>query len=118
MIKVLTTGRLSTQFYEHFKDNALGAPSSISTRTALILGTGSMAHGIATLLRACGMKVLGVNTSGVYTHASFDDCLRLQDLRRRAENIDCFINTLPLHKGTDGLFSSMLVAAVQSTPKP
>lgn len=203
MIKVLTTGRLSTQFYEHFKDNALGievrhtdtatqaevdwadclasfpltealslrglswihsfgagvdgfiqrddlsptlrlsrttgklgtkagefclchvlnffqntfslyeemqcstwrphAASSISTRTALILGTGSMARGIATLLRACGMKVLGVNTSGGNTHANFDDCLRLQDLRRRAEGIDCVINTLPLHEGTEGL---------------
>lgn len=206
MIKVITTGRLSTQFYAHFKDNALGvevrctehltqaqidwadclasfpvdenvsleqlkwvhsfgagvdgflkrtdlganlrlsrttgtlgakagefclchilnflqdtfsiyedmqsqawrerSATSLKRKTVLILGTGSMAQGIAAILSSLNMTVLGVNTSGTSSHKSFAHCYRLETLPSALGHVSCVINTLPDIKATQGLLDA------------
>ncbi len=87
--------------------------TSITQQTVLLLGTGTMAQGIAKLLRAAGLKVIGVNTSGRTSDSNFERCFRLDALADPLIGVSCVINTLPLSAATHNLVDARFFARLQ-----
>lgn len=83
---------------------------SIKNTTVMILGTGRMAQGVATLLRSLGVTILGVNTSGITSDTHFARCYRFDDLPTLIPEVSCIINTLPHHEATQGLLDAPFFA--------
>jgi len=89
-------------------------PESVSGKTMLILGTGEMARGIASLLTKLQMKVIGVNSSGDNIHDIFSGCVKFDDVKSIANSVSCIINTLPLTTKTDGLLNEKFFTLFQN----
>ena len=72
----------------------------IRGKTVLILGTGKMAQGVAQILTAVGVKVIGINSSGRADAVYFQRCVTMATAQEVVTEVSCIINTLPLHKHT------------------
>jgi phosphoglycerate dehydrogenase-like enzyme len=74
----------------------------IAGRTAVLLGTGGIGGAAATALADRGVRVIGVNRSGV-AEDSFETCLPVQRLDEVLPQADILVSTLPLTDKTRGL---------------
>ncbi len=89
-------------------------PESVEGKTVLILGSGEMAKGIASLLTKLRMKVIGVNTSGNKIHDIFSGCVKFDEVKSIANSVSCIINTLPLTDKTHGLLNEKFFTLFQN----
>ena len=89
------------------------AAVSSKNKTVLLLGTGSMAQGVATLLRSVGITVIGVNTSGASAGPNFERCFRFEELPDTLSEVTCVINTLPHVAATQGLLDAHFFSRFQ-----
>jgi D-2-hydroxyacid dehydrogenase (NADP+) len=88
--------------------------STLNGKTAVIVGIGVIGIAIGELLKALGMKVIGV-TRTPRAVAGFDDMMptdRLADAARRA---DYLVNVLPASAENIGLFDAEVFAAMKPT---
>lgn len=74
----------------------------IAGRTAVLLGTGGIGGAAATALAQRGVRVVGVNRSGV-AESSFEACLPVERLDEVLPQADLLVSTLPLTAETRGL---------------
>lgn len=70
----------------------------IRGQTVMLLGTGKMAQGVAQILAPLGAKIIGVNNSGSTNDSHFQRCVRMATTKEVSPDVDCIINTLPLHE--------------------
>jgi phosphoglycerate dehydrogenase-like enzyme len=85
-------------------DSVAGTPDIAADRTALIFGTGEIGGGVATSLRAIGMRVSGASRSG-QARAPFDRVFRMDDLPDLSE-VNVCIGALPLTSQTHGIIGT------------
>ncbi|MGZ3630623.1 MAG: 2-hydroxyacid dehydrogenase [Ktedonobacteraceae bacterium] len=83
-----------------FDDSSLNR--SLSGMTAGILGFGGAGRATAYLMRAFGMRIYAINTSGK-SNESVEFIGTLDDLEQVLRKSDVVVNTLPLTKATRGL---------------
>jgi len=76
---------------------------SMHGQTVMLLGTGKMAQGVAQLLAPLGASIIGVNSSGRVNASHFQRCVTMTAAKEVASEVNCIINTLPLHKQTKHL---------------
>jgi phosphoglycerate dehydrogenase-like enzyme len=74
----------------------------IAGRTVVLLGTGGIGGAAASALAARGVRVVGVNRSGV-AQGSFEACHRVDRLDEILPQADILVSTLPLTAETRGL---------------
>lgn len=75
---------------------------SLSGMTAGILGFGGIGQATARLMRACGMRIFAINTSGT-SPESTDFLGTLRDLEHVLRESDVVVISLPLTRATRGL---------------
>ncbi len=73
-------------------------------KTVLIIGTGAIGTATAKLSKAFGMKVLGVNSSGVAVE-HFDKTYKMSDVSIPLDDADFVISVLPSTEETRGLLN-------------
>jgi phosphoglycerate dehydrogenase-like enzyme len=84
----------------------------VAGRTAVILGIGSIGSRIATMARALGMHVVGVNSDGRGTDAPVDEFAAADALPRLAVDADVLIITLPATSGTTRLVDAAVLSSL------
>lgn len=77
-------------------------PLSISSMKVMILGTGEMGKGVATVLSHFNIDIIGVNSDG-HDVPEFDKCMAFDDVFTGELEINCIINTFPLTLKTRGI---------------
>jgi len=80
----------------------------VAGRTAVVLGTGEIASGVAQALRPAGYRVIGVNTRGTPA-AAFDDTVALPDAAPHLASCSALVNALPLTNATRDLVDETLL---------
>lgn len=88
--------------------------STLNGKTAVIVGVGVVGIAIAELLKALGMRVIGV-TRTPRTMAAFDEVVPTGDLLDAARRADYLINVLPAITENLGLFDARVFAAMKPT---
>ncbi|WP_327368782.1 NAD(P)-dependent oxidoreductase [Streptomyces sp. NBC_01217] len=85
-------------------------PSELAAgQTAVIYGTGRIGSAVAILLRACGIRTVGVGRGAVRTDAApagFDRVVAADDDARPLAGARWVVSTLPLTPATDGFFGT------------
>ncbi len=92
--------RLAQGDFGRFRANRM-----LRGKTCGILGFGGIGKETARLMRALGMKIFAVNTSGA-TAEPVDFIGKLRDLQKVLESSDVVVVCLPLTKATRGLIGS------------
>ncbi|HUZ32043.1 MAG TPA: D-2-hydroxyacid dehydrogenase [Xanthobacteraceae bacterium] len=88
--------------------------SLLMGKTAVVVGVGVVGIAIGQLLKAFGMRVVGVSRTP-RTIDGFDEMLPTDQLNEAAQGADFLINVLPSNADNDGLFDRTLFAAMQPT---
>ena len=88
--------------------------SLLMGKTAVVVGVGVVGIAIGQLLKAFGMRVVGVSRTP-RTIDGFDEMLPTDQLNEAAQGADFLINVLPSNADNNGLFDRTLFAAMQST---
>ncbi|GGA51031.1 hydroxyacid dehydrogenase [Kroppenstedtia guangzhouensis] len=86
----------------------------LSGKTVSILGTGATGRGIASRLKAFGVRVLGMNTDGTPV-SFFDETMAPNDLEKLMKCSDFVVVTLPLTPHTRGFIGERELAWMQPT---
>ncbi|WP_305830059.1 D-2-hydroxyacid dehydrogenase [Photobacterium leiognathi] len=81
---------------------------SLSAKTMVIIGTGSIGCTLATIASAFNCRVIGVNRSGKSPSNAFETIYPITELRDALTNADIIVSTLPATAQTCDLFSSNL----------
>lgn len=104
--------------YQESQNQAKWEPKpyqSLSARTLLILGTGSIGNHLAKTAQAFGIKVIGINRSGIPSmHSPFDETYHIQELDSVLSRVDVVVNTLPSTKETHHLLNHQSLSHCQS----
>ena len=87
-------------------------PTSCRSKKVLLLGTGEMATGIASVLKLVGIEVIGANSTGS-GNDQFVQCIPIHQVSGIANQVAVVINTLPLTKYTEGLVDKAFFSAFQ-----
>ncbi|NOH70519.1 D-2-hydroxyacid dehydrogenase [Vibrio pectenicida] len=70
--------------------------STLDGLTMLTLGTGSIASHLAKVAQAFGIKIIGINRSGIPAiNSPFDETYHIQELNSVLRRTDIIVNTLP-----------------------
>ncbi|PMH46216.1 2-ketoacid reductase [Vibrio sp. 10N.286.49.B3] len=89
---------------------------SLSEKTMLILGTGSIASHLATTAKAFGIRVLGINRTGIPPkHSPFDATYHVNELNSVLRDCDIVVNTLPKTDDTINLLDESALNACQGS---
>lgn len=86
--------------------------STLDGKTAVIVGIGVIGIAIGELLKAFGMKIVGV-TRTPRAVAGFDDMMPTDRLVEAARRADYLINVLPAEPGNIGIFDAAVFAAMK-----
>ncbi|MGF1698416.1 D-2-hydroxyacid dehydrogenase [Vibrio lamellibrachiae] len=79
---------------------------TVNSKCMLILGTGSIGNQVANTAKAMGMKVIGLNRSGIPPHNSnFDDTYHIQELEQSLSRANIIVSTLPNTEETNSLLN-------------
>lgn len=82
-------------------------PSELASgRTAVIYGTGRIGSAVAGLLRACGIRTVGVGRGARTASAGFDRVVGADDDAQSLASARWVVSTLPLTPATDGFFGT------------
>ncbi|MBP2700136.1 D-2-hydroxyacid dehydrogenase [Photobacterium lucens] len=104
-------------YYRHFpqyqqqQQQALWQPipyQSLSAKTMVIIGTGSIGCTLATIASAFNCRIIGVNRSGESSANAFDAIYPITQLSDALNNTDIIVSTLPATAQTCDLFSSTI----------
>ncbi|MGF1722906.1 D-2-hydroxyacid dehydrogenase [Vibrio kyushuensis] len=105
----------SLQYFRHFpqysaqqsQQNWQQIPyETIDSKCMLILGTGSIGNQVAKTAKAMGMKIIGLNRSGIPPHNSnFDDTYHIQELEQSLSRANIIVSTLPHTEETNALLN-------------
>ncbi|MGG5574113.1 D-2-hydroxyacid dehydrogenase [Vibrio diazotrophicus] len=80
---------------------------SLDTKVMLILGTGSISSHLSSAAAALGIKVIGVNTTGIPAKlGNFHDTYHINELENAMKRADIVVNTLPNTAETKGLLNA------------
>ncbi|NAW88164.1 D-2-hydroxyacid dehydrogenase [Photobacterium halotolerans] len=79
---------------------------TLSDKTMVILGTGSIGQHLAGVAKALGMTVLGVNRSGESAAPDFDKVMAIKDLGEALQQADVLVSVLPATAMTDNLLNA------------
>jgi phosphoglycerate dehydrogenase-like enzyme len=88
--------------------------STLHGKTAVIVGTGIVGAAIGEMLKALGMRVIGVSRSPRQA-AGFDDIMPADRLAEAAAKADYLINVLPASADNNGLFGSEVFGAMKTS---
>ena len=88
--------------------------STLHGKTAVIAGTGIVGEAIGELLRAFGMRTIGI-TRTPRKIAGFDDVMSSAQLPQAAAKADYLINVLPASADNIGLFDAKVFGAMKPT---
>jgi D-2-hydroxyacid dehydrogenase (NADP+) len=88
--------------------------STLHGKTAVIVGTGIVGAAIGEMLKALGMRVVGVSRSPRQA-AGFDDIMPADRLADAAAKADYLINVLPASADNIGLFGSDVFGAMKAS---
>ena len=88
------------------------SPTTLQGKTALILGTGSIAYELAKRLRCFDVKVIGVNSNGRSVEG-FDECLDFDGALENLGKCDFVISTLPSSKRTYHCINAAFLKAMK-----
>jgi len=83
---------------------------SLTSQTMVILGTGSIGSHLAQAASALGIKVIGVNRSGISDTAAFDQVYSLSNLTDALAIATIVVSTLPATLNTDQLLNAGTLA--------
>ncbi|MEH6532170.1 MAG: D-2-hydroxyacid dehydrogenase [Photobacterium frigidiphilum] len=83
---------------------------SLTSQTMVILGTGSIGSYLAQVASAFGIKVIGVNRSGICDTAAFDQVYSLSKLTETLAMATIVVSTLPATLNTDQLLNAGTLA--------
>ncbi|WP_076589932.1 D-2-hydroxyacid dehydrogenase [Vibrio ostreicida] len=87
----------------------------LSSLCMLILGTGSVGSHLALSAKTMGMKVIGINRSGIPPlNSAFDETFHIQELDSVIGQVDVLVNTLPSTRDTDLLLNGESLSKCQS----
>ncbi|MGI8414715.1 MAG: D-2-hydroxyacid dehydrogenase [Nakamurella sp.] len=84
----------------------------VAGRTAVIVGVGAIGLRIATLTKALGMHVVGVNTSGRGSSGAVDEYATAERLPELAGGADVLVITLPDTGATRGMVNTDVLSAL------
>lgn len=114
--KILEIYKSSKKFYE-LQDNMKWQKYEyiyeLSNKKACILGTGSIGVEIARRLRAFGVEVMGINSSGKKVEA-FNQCFAMKNINDVLSVSDVVISTLPLTIKTLNLIDNDFLAKMKT----
>ncbi len=80
---------------------------SIDTKVMLILGTGSISSHLSSVAANFGMRVIGINTTGIPAKSGmFHDTYHINELANAMKQADIVVNTLPNTAATKGLLNA------------
>ncbi|WP_087026713.1 D-2-hydroxyacid dehydrogenase [Thaumasiovibrio subtropicus] len=79
--------------------------SSLQGKRILILGTGSIGGHLARVAKVMGMKVLGLNRSGIVRSRDFDKIFNFEQLHEVLPQSDVIVSTLPATSDTHNLLN-------------
>jgi D-2-hydroxyacid dehydrogenase (NADP+) len=88
--------------------------STLHGKTAVIVGTGIVGAAIGEMLKALGMRVVGVSRSPRQA-AGFDEIMPADRLAEAAAAADYLINVLPASADNNGLFGSAVFGAMKNS---
>jgi D-2-hydroxyacid dehydrogenase (NADP+) len=88
--------------------------STLHGKTAVIVGTGIVGSAIGEMLKALGMRAVGVSRSPRQA-AGFDDIMPADRLADAAAKADYLINVLPASADNNGLFGSEVFGAMKTS---
>ncbi|CAG21710.1 D-2-hydroxyacid dehydrogenase [Photobacterium profundum] len=83
---------------------------SLTSQTMVILGTGSIGSHLAQVASALGIKVIGVNRSGICDITAFDQVYSLSKLTETLAMATIVVSTLPATLNTDQLLNAGTLA--------
>lgn len=83
---------------------------SLTSQTMVILGTGSIGSHLAQVASALGIKVIGVNRSGISDTVAFDQVYSLSNLTDALAKATIVVSTLPATLNTDQLLNAGTLA--------
>ncbi|MDK9739997.1 D-2-hydroxyacid dehydrogenase [Vibrio sp. D404a] len=87
---------------------------SLSGRTMVILGTGSIGSHLAKVAQAFGIRAIGVNRTGIPPRqTSFDNTYHINEAHVALKQADIVVNTLPSTPQTTKLLNSDLLSHCQ-----
>jgi phosphoglycerate dehydrogenase-like enzyme len=86
--------------------------STLHGKTAAIVGTGIVGAAIGALLKAFGMRTIGVSRTP-RPEQGFDEMMAMANLRNAAAKVDYLINVLPATPSNLNLFDAALFAAMK-----
>ncbi len=79
---------------------------SLATKTMIILGTGAIGSKLASIVKAFGVKTIGINSSGIPPKGSpFDTTYHIQELAVALSEANIIVNTLPNTAQTHNLLN-------------
>lgn len=85
---------------------------SLQGKTLTLLGTGTIAREVAEKLSVLGLKVEGVNTSGITPeHSAFAQVYPISELNTALKKSDIIVNTLPHTKATTHILNAKAFSA-------
>ncbi len=85
--------------------------SSLQGKKILILGTGSIGSHLAKVAKVMGMKVMGVNRSGIVRSRDFDSISNFEQLHPVLSEADIIVSTLPATSETQNLLNQSNLSA-------
>lgn len=88
-------------------------PDTLSGRTALIFGTGSIGSELARVLKVFGVRCIGVSRRGSPA-ATFDQTLSLARCREAVSDADIVLSTLPDTAETEGLIDRAMLESMNA----
>ena len=89
--------------------------SALTSRTMVILGTGSIGAHLARVASTFGLTVIGINRSGHSEETSFDRVYPLDQLAEGVTRADILVSTLPATAETDNLLNATSLSHCQNT---
>jgi phosphoglycerate dehydrogenase-like enzyme len=87
--------------------------AELSGRSLLVVGLGQIGEEVARLAEAFGMRVTGVNRSGVSASPHVHEIRRTSELRDCLPEADAIVISLPLTEETSGLIDADAIARIK-----
>ncbi|WP_413113820.1 D-2-hydroxyacid dehydrogenase [Thaumasiovibrio sp. DFM-14] len=109
--------RTFDQYAQQQRDNVWQPHHSLSLqgKSILILGTGSIGSHLAKMCKCMGMKVLGLNRSGIVRSLDFDQIYNFTQLQQALAQAEVVVSTLPSTPETHNLLNHNTLSQCRNT---